>query len=147
MKRIAVGVLGGLLLLVGIALLVLPGPGWLLIAAALAVLATEFEWAGKGLGYAKGQAEKGVAQVGRNKLQAALAVGFAVAMVAVGLLDIAGVHIPFVSTVSAVLLIIGGLFLVGTVWYALRQARRAGSAVDGSAPVGTGQTRASDVQG
>jgi len=29
----------------GIAMLALPGPGWLAIAGALAILATEFEWA------------------------------------------------------------------------------------------------------
>ena len=39
-------VVGGFTLLaIGIALLVLPGPGWLIIAAALAVLAVEFAWA------------------------------------------------------------------------------------------------------
>ena len=39
-------VVGGFTLLaIGIALLVLPGPGWLIIAAALALLAVEFAWA------------------------------------------------------------------------------------------------------
>ena len=39
-------VIGGFTLLaIGIALLVLPGPGWLIIAAALALLAVEFAWA------------------------------------------------------------------------------------------------------
>ncbi len=33
------------LLAIGIVMLVLPGPGWLTIALALAILATEFEWA------------------------------------------------------------------------------------------------------
>lgn len=36
---------GGLLLAVGTALLVLPGPGIPLIVAGVAILATEFEWA------------------------------------------------------------------------------------------------------
>ncbi len=36
---------GGTLVAVGIALLVLPGPGLLLIAVGLALLATEFAWA------------------------------------------------------------------------------------------------------
>jgi uncharacterized protein (TIGR02611 family) len=40
--RIAVGVVGGLLVLAGIAMLVLPGPGWLAIFLGLAVLGTEF---------------------------------------------------------------------------------------------------------
>ena len=39
-------IVGGFTLLaIGIALLVLPGPGWLIIAAALALLAVEFAWA------------------------------------------------------------------------------------------------------
>jgi hypothetical protein len=41
-KRVTVAVAGGLLLLAGIALLVLPGPGLLLVLAGLLVLASEF---------------------------------------------------------------------------------------------------------
>jgi uncharacterized protein (TIGR02611 family) len=44
-KRIAKMVAGFLLLGIGIVLLPLPGPGWLVIALALGVLSTEFEWA------------------------------------------------------------------------------------------------------
>jgi uncharacterized protein (TIGR02611 family) len=40
-----VTVLGGLLLLIGVVLLPLPGPGWLIIFAGLGVLATEYPWA------------------------------------------------------------------------------------------------------
>jgi uncharacterized protein (TIGR02611 family) len=43
--RIARTAAGGVLLVAGIAMLVLPGPGWLTIAAGLAILATEFAWA------------------------------------------------------------------------------------------------------
>ena len=41
-KTTVIAVLGGLLTLAGIALLVLPGPGFVLVAAGLAVLATRF---------------------------------------------------------------------------------------------------------
>jgi uncharacterized protein (TIGR02611 family) len=44
-KRIAVLVVGLLLIVAGILLLVLPGPGLLVTMAGLAVLATEYEWA------------------------------------------------------------------------------------------------------
>ena len=44
-KRIATGIVGGLVLALGIALLVLPGPAFIVIPAGLAILATEFEWA------------------------------------------------------------------------------------------------------
>ena len=44
-RRVVVAVVGFLLLAVGAALLVLPGPGLLVIAAGIAVLALEFPWA------------------------------------------------------------------------------------------------------
>ena len=44
-RKIAIALIGATLLLIGIALLVLPGPGMLTIMAGLAVLAAEFAWA------------------------------------------------------------------------------------------------------
>jgi uncharacterized protein (TIGR02611 family) len=44
-RRLVVAVIGGTIVLVGIALLVVPGPGLLVIAAGLALLGTEFVWA------------------------------------------------------------------------------------------------------
>ncbi|HEY3022959.1 MAG TPA: PGPGW domain-containing protein [Actinomycetota bacterium] len=55
-KRIAVTVVGFVLLLVGIVMLVTPGPGILLIIAGLAVLATEYVWAERLLNLAKHKA-------------------------------------------------------------------------------------------
>ena len=43
--RLIVLVVGGTLLLVGVAMIVLPGPAFVVIPAGLAVLATEFVWA------------------------------------------------------------------------------------------------------
>ena len=44
-KRIAVMILGGTVLAIGIALIVLPGPAFIVIPAGLAILAIEFAWA------------------------------------------------------------------------------------------------------
>jgi uncharacterized protein (TIGR02611 family) len=44
-RRAAVLLGGGLLLIAGLLMLVLPGPGLLVIAAGVALLATEFAWA------------------------------------------------------------------------------------------------------
>lgn len=44
-KRIAVTVAGGVLLIGGLAMLVLPGPGILVVALGFAVLGTEYAWA------------------------------------------------------------------------------------------------------
>ncbi len=44
-RRIFVAIVGFTLLLVGVAMLVLPGPAIVVIPVALAILATEFLWA------------------------------------------------------------------------------------------------------
>jgi hypothetical protein len=122
-KTVVVAVLGGLLTLAGIGLLVLPGPGFVLVAAGLAVLATRFQWAKKPLDYAKDKAVEGVEEVGKSPWRAAGAVLAALALIAAGVLALAGFDLPFVNTLSAVVLIISGLFLVGTVVFARRQER------------------------
>ncbi len=43
--RIGVFVVGGLVILAGLVMLVLPGPGWAAVFVGLAILATEFAWA------------------------------------------------------------------------------------------------------
>ncbi|MFN7139705.1 MAG: PGPGW domain-containing protein [Limisphaerales bacterium] len=45
LKRIFVGIAGGFVLLIGIAMIVLPGPALIVIPTGLAILATQFEWA------------------------------------------------------------------------------------------------------
>lgn len=44
-RRIVIAVVGGTVLLVGIVLIVLPGPAIVVIPAGLAILALEFAWA------------------------------------------------------------------------------------------------------
>jgi len=123
MKRVVVAVLGGVLLLIGIALLILPGPGFLLIAGALALLATQFEWAKVPLDYAKGKAQAGIDEVAANRWRSAVALLFALVLVSIGVLDLCGIDVPLVNALSAVMLILSGLFLVGTMVYAFRTAR------------------------
>lgn len=53
LRRVVVTIVGATVLLVGVALLVLPGPATLVIPAGLAILATEFAWARRLLRRAK----------------------------------------------------------------------------------------------
>jgi uncharacterized protein (TIGR02611 family) len=46
-KRIGTAIIGGLVVLVGIILIPYPGPGWLVVFAGFAILATEFAFAAK----------------------------------------------------------------------------------------------------
>lgn len=56
--RVGVFTVGFVVLLAGVAMMVLPGPGMLAIVVGLAILATEFVWAQRALGKAKAAAEK-----------------------------------------------------------------------------------------
>ena len=58
MKKCFVALIGGTVLLLGAAMLVLPGPGLPVVAAGLAILATEFFWARSALRKAKGAVAK-----------------------------------------------------------------------------------------
>lgn len=45
LRRVVVGVIGGTIMLIGIALIVLPGPAFIVIPLGLLVLGSEFAWA------------------------------------------------------------------------------------------------------
>lgn len=57
-KRLFIGLFGGLMLFVGVIAIPYPGPGWLIVFAALGILATEFDWAQQLLEYAKDKYDK-----------------------------------------------------------------------------------------
>lgn len=52
-KRALITVAGFLVVIVGLLLIPLPGPGWLIVFGGLAILATEYVWAQRLLRYAK----------------------------------------------------------------------------------------------
>jgi tellurite resistance protein TerC len=60
LRKLIVAMIGGTVLLIGIALIVLPGPAFLVIPLGLVILASEFAWARSALNRAK-------AIVGRRK--------------------------------------------------------------------------------
>ena len=64
-KRIAIGIVGGTVLVVGVCLIVLPGPAFIVIPAGLAILGIEFAWARHWLKKAKAKAQE-MAQSLRN---------------------------------------------------------------------------------
>jgi hypothetical protein len=69
-KRVGVTIAGFLVLLAGAAMLVLPGPGIVVIIAGLAILATEYVWAQRLLRLAKekaNQAKDAILRKDKNK--------------------------------------------------------------------------------
>lgn len=64
--QVGVAVVGGLVLVAGVLMIPYPGPGWVVVFAGLAILATEFTWARRLLTYARGHYDAWTAWLGRQ---------------------------------------------------------------------------------
>lgn len=73
-KKVLVGIVGGVIVLIGLVLVPYPGPGWLIVFAGLAVLASEFEFASRILDYARGKYDVWVEWIKRQSWQIRLLV-------------------------------------------------------------------------
>ncbi|MSR42393.1 MAG: hypothetical protein EXS10_10930 [Phycisphaerales bacterium] len=67
-RRVGIFIIGGTVLLIGVALLVLPGPAFIVIPSGLAILAIEFAWAKRWLDKVKEWA-KAAAETAKAKLK------------------------------------------------------------------------------
>ena len=67
-RRVVISVMGITVILIGIAMLILPGPGTVVIPIGLAILATEYAWARRWLRFVRENAEKGAEKLGIRSL-------------------------------------------------------------------------------
>jgi tellurite resistance protein TerC len=58
LRKLVIAIIGGTVLLIGVALIVLPGPAFIVIPVGLAILATEFAWARRAMTRAKAMVGK-----------------------------------------------------------------------------------------
>ncbi len=65
-QKFAVGLAGGVVLLVGIIAIPYPGPGWLIVFAGLAILSREFPWARDALQFGRRKYDQWNAWVARQ---------------------------------------------------------------------------------
>jgi uncharacterized protein (TIGR02611 family) len=100
LKRSAITIVGACLVLGGIALMPLPGPGILVVVAGLAVLATEYVWARRLLRRAKAEAERAQEEAVASPARIATTVLSALAMCGVGItmLIVEDVHWPILDS-------------------------------------------------
>jgi len=122
-RRIGVGVVGVVVLAAGVVMLVLPGPGALVVVGGLAVLASEFDWARRWLDTARDKAQTSAEKSAASRLSVALA------LVGAALLGAAAVvcftdkdfGVPLVAAVNSPLtgafLLLSGLLVASlTLW-------------------------------
>lgn len=84
--RIAVGVVGTLVVVGGLVAIPFPGPGWLMVIAGLAILASEFEWANRLLQFTKRWVKAWTDWVMRQAIWVRILIGLATAGIVYGVL-------------------------------------------------------------
>lgn len=84
--RIFIGILGFAIIALGVVLLPLPGPGWVIIFVGLGVWASEFVWAAKLLNWTKKQVQAWTAWLGRQNPAVRGLAGLVVAAIVVACL-------------------------------------------------------------
>jgi uncharacterized protein (TIGR02611 family) len=88
--RIAIGVVGTAVLVLGVLAIPYPGPGWLIVFAGLGLLATEFTWAGRVLHVARGCYDRWSAWVVRQNRVVQLLLGLVSLAVVLAMLWLLG---------------------------------------------------------
>jgi uncharacterized protein (TIGR02611 family) len=111
-KRLAVLVIGAAVLGAGIAMLVLPGPGILVIVLGLAILASEFAWAERALDKAKQNAAAVTGKISSGRSGRLIMVITGVAMLTGGALALALLEEHRTLGVSALIVGVSALVVV-----------------------------------
>ncbi|HEV2782890.1 MAG TPA: PGPGW domain-containing protein [Actinophytocola sp.] len=128
LKRATIAVIGGVVLLVGVALLVLPGPGLLLVLAGLLILASEFPALERYVDPARDRALKAAEDSVSSPVRLAGSILCGLALIAAGILwglrVVPWLPLPGWSTGSS--LILSGILLLALLGWSHRKvaARR-----------------------
>jgi hypothetical protein len=141
LRRIAVTVAGSVILVVGVVLVVAPGPGLLVILAALIVFAAEYEWARRYLGAVRARARSAAERAAASRVATASSVLFGIGAVGLGGVLIFTDVLPLSGAGTGASVALGGLTVLATTAYSVRELRRTRASPDGSAAAGRDETR------
>ena len=138
-KRVACGIGGGLLLVVGVALLVLPGPGLLLVLAGLLVLANGFPKAQKFVAPVEKRAMQAAEESVSSPLRMVFSIGTGVALMAAGVVWWVVPGLPLGGWPTGASLELSGLILLGllVVSYRRVQAKKTSTSDTATTTAGT----------
>ncbi len=125
LRRIAVSVVGTVILVVGLVLLVAPGPGLVVIALALAVFAIEFQWARRNLAAVQARARSAALKTAASRVATASAILFGVGAIGLGGVLLFTDLLPLSGVGTGVGVAVGGLTVLLTTAYGARELRNA----------------------
>jgi hypothetical protein len=126
-KKIAFGLVGGLLLVAGVALLVLPGPGLLLVLAGLLVLANAFPAAQRFVAPVRHRAMQAAEESVSSPVRILFSVGTGLVLIAAGVVWGLKPDLPLGGWATGASLILSGVVLLALLavsHHRVQQARR-----------------------
>jgi hypothetical protein len=123
-RRIFVTVAGLALCVAGVGLLILPGPGLLLLLAGLVLLANEYPWARRMTAPVRRQAIRSAAQSVASPLRISVTVLCGLALIAAGIVWIVVPALPFGGVATGSSLIVSGIVVVALLVYSYRRFRQ-----------------------
>ncbi len=122
--RIAVTVVGTVILAVGLVLLVAPGPGIVVILLAVAVFAVEYQWARRHLVAARALARSAADKTATSRIATATAVLFGLGSIGLGGVLIFTDLLPLSGVGTGAGVALGGLTVLVTTAYGIWELRR-----------------------
>ena len=146
LRRIAITVVGSILLAAGVVLLVAPGPGVVVIALALAVFAIEYEWARRRLNEARVLARSAADKAATNQVAKACAILFGVGAIGLGGVLIFTDILPFSGIGTGICVALAGLITLMTTAYSIRGLKRIQAASEAEDDVAAADRRADQVR-
>ena len=125
LRRIAVTVAGTVILVVGVVLLVAPGPGLVVVALALAVFAIEYQWARRNLAVVQEKARSAALKAATSRVATASAVLFGIGAIGLGVVLIFTDLLPWSGVGTGLGAAVGGVTVLLTTAYGVREMRKA----------------------
>ncbi|MBA3745027.1 PGPGW domain-containing protein [Sporichthya sp.] len=127
LRKVVIAIGGSLVLAAGIAMIPLPGPGWLVVVAGLYILSLEFAWADRLFNRIKDKVIDAAHMAAANKWGTGLSVLSALSLVAAGIVWAMWDELPLSSWPTGIALSASGVLALGTIWWAstdLKKKRR-----------------------
>ena len=125
LRRIAVTVVGTVILAVGAVLLVAPGPGLLVIVLGLVVLAAEYEWARRNLAAVRARARSAADKAAASRVATASALLFGIGAIGLGGVLVFTDLLPLSGWGTGASVALAGLTVLATTAYSVRELHRA----------------------
>jgi Putative transmembrane protein (PGPGW) len=134
-RRILLTVAGLALCVAGVGLLILPGPGLLLLLGGLVLLANEYPWARRMTAPVRRQAMRSAAQSVAAPLRIGATALCGLALIAAGIVWILVPSLPFGGVATGSSLIVSGIVLLALLIYSYRRFRPSDGVAGTSTPV------------